>query len=448
LTLSFPEKFLWGAATAAYQVEGAWNEGGKGESIWDRFAHRAHTISNGDTGDVACDHYHRMPQDVALMKELGLKVYRFSISWPRVLPEGRGQVNSAGLDFYDRLVDQLLSVDILPAPTLYHWDLPQAIQESGGWGNRQSIEWFADYAHLMFDRLGDRVHIWMTLNEPWVAAFLGHAMGIFAPGFADYSLAYQVLHHELLAHGRAVEVFRQGGYRGEIGIALDLDHPIPSSRSEEDLAACRRYSQSHNNLCLDPILKGDYPQAILEWVGTMAPHIAQGDMQQISRPIDFLGINYYRSIEVSFDAGGGYLKCRVLEKTMPMWGHTQMGWGIYPSGLTAILRNLKENYGNPRVIITENGCASLDQLDQNGFVYDWERIHYLRAHLVAAHDAIQAGVNLSGYFVWSLMDNFEWAHGYMPKFGLIRIDDASYARTPKQSFYWYRDLIAKNGIAE
>ncbi len=448
MILSFPEKFIWGAATSSYQIEGAWNEDGKGESIWDRFVHRPHTIRNGDTGDFACDHYHRISQDVALMKELGLKAYRFSIAWPRVMPEGRGQVNDKGVDFYDRLVDRLLAANILPVCTLYHWDLPQALQETGGWANREISDWFADYALLMFDRLGDRVPVWATLNEPWVTAFPGHAFGVMAPGLADNSLAYQVLHHELLAHGKALEVFREGGYAGEIGIALDIVHSEPASQNERDLAACERHTQNHNNLCLDPLLKGHYPQAIMDWIGIMAPHISEGDMEQISRPIDFLGVNYYHSTEVSFDANGGLLKCRVLQKTKPMWGFTQMGWGIYPSGLTASLINLKDNYGNPKILITENGCASLDQTDSNGFVFDWERINYLRIHLIAAHEAIRAGVNLKGYFVWSLMDNFEWAHGYLPKFGLIRIDDATRERLPKQSFYWYRDSIAQNGVAE
>jgi len=439
---------MWGAATSAYQIEGAWNEEGKGESIWDCFSHCPATVRHGDTGDIACDHYYRMPSDVALMKELGLKAYRFSISWSRVLPQGSGQSNPKGLDFYSRLVDHLLEAGIRPVPTLYHWDLPEALQDQGGWANRQTTDRFSEYARLMFDNLGDRVNMWFTFNEPWVAAFLGHADGIMAPGFASYSLAYQVLHHLLLAHGKTVGVFRQGGYPGEIGITLDIEHSIPASNQEQDLLAYQRYAENYTYQCLDPLFKGLYPPALLEWIGSSAPQVEPGDLQLISRPFDFLGVNYYRCTEVSFNPGGGFLKCDVKHKTMPMSGYTEMGWGIYPSGLTAVLMNLKEHYKNPKVYITENGCAAADEPDKKGFVVDRERINYIRAHLIAAHDALQAGANLQGYFAWSLMDNFEWAEGYEPKFGLVRIDPTDLSRVPKQSFFWYRDVIAQNGVNE
>jgi beta-glucosidase len=445
---SFPPDFLWGAATSAYQIEGAWNEDGKGESIWDRFSHRPYTIRNGDTGDVACDHYHHMPSDVALMKELGLKVYRFSISWSRVLPKGFGNINSRGLDFYDRLVDRLMAAGIIPAPTLYHWDLPQAIQDLGGWANRQTVDWFAEYARIMFARLGDRVQFWATLNEPWVAAFFGHAFGVMAPGFADHSLAYQVLHHLLLAHGKAVDVFRQGGYPGEIGIIVDVEHTLAASDHAEDQQACQRYSENYPYLCLEPVLKGQYPPVVLDWIGASAPRILDGDMAQISRPVDFIGVNYYRCMRVSFDPGDGLLKCRADHQTLPMWGYTTMGWGVYPAGLTAVLLEIKQRYANPRVLVTENGCATLDQPAEGEVVNDEQRIAFLRAHLIAAHAALQAGVNLRGYFVWSLLDNFEWAEGYAQKFGLVRIDPSTRARFPRRSFYWYKDLIARNSLQE
>jgi beta-glucosidase len=445
---NFPPGFLWGASTSAYQIEGAWNEDGKGESIWDRFSHRVSTIRNGDTGDIACDHYHRMPDDVALMKELGLKVYRFSIAWTRALPKGFGSPNPRGLDFYDRLVDQLLAAGITPAPTLYHWDLPLAIQDLGGWANRQTADWFVDYACLVFDKLGDRVRLWTTFNEPWVAAFWGHAFGVMAPGFADHSLAYQVLHHLLLAHGKAVDVFRQGRYPGEIGIAVDVEHTQPASDHVEDQRACQRYTENYPYLCLEPVLKGRYPPALWEWIGPSAPRVLEGDLEQISRPVDFIGVNYYRGMLVSFDPGGGFLKCHLEPMTSPMWGYTPMGWGVYPAGQTAVLLEIMQRYGNPKVIVTENGCAALDRPDSAGLVYDWQRIAYLRAHLIAAHEAIQAGVNLQGYFVWSLLDNFEWAEGYAQKFGLVRIIPSTLRRIPKRSFYWYRDVIAQNGLQE
>jgi beta-glucosidase len=444
----FPDGFLWGAATAAYQIEGAWNEDGKGEGIWDRFTHSPYRIANGDTGDVACDHYHRMPEDVGLMKELGLQTYRFSISWPRVLPQGQGAVNPKGLDFYDRLVDKLLEADIVPNVTLNHWDFPQALQDKGGWPNRDSADWFADYARVMFDKLGDRVALWSTHNEPWVMAFVGYAFGEFAPGIADFSQAFQTTHHLLLAHGRAVQVFRQGGYKGEIGLVLDLQHRQPATDSEADRAACQRAYEYTHALFLDPLFKGCYPEMLFEWVRPHAPRIHDGDMTLINQPLDFLGINYYMTFAVHFAHRGGLFKVEMDQVSAPNWGRTAMGWDINPAGLTAVLLNLKENYGNPKMYVTENGCAVKDTPDENGFVTDWGRINYLRAHLIAVHDAIQAGANLHGYYVWSLMDNFEWAHGYQPRFGIVRVNYETGQRIPKQSARWYSEVIARNGVEE
>jgi beta-glucosidase len=444
----FPKGFVWGAATASYQIEGAWNEDGKGESIWDRFTHQPYRILNGDTGDVGCDHYHRMPQDVALMKELGLQTYRFSISWPRVLPQGRGAANEQGLDFYDRLVDNLLAANILPNATLNHWDFPQALQEVGGWPNRDSADWFADYARLMFDRLGDRVALWATHNEPWVVAFIGYAWGEFAPGIADFSQACQAAHHLLLGHGKAVQVFRQGGYKGQIGIVLDIHRHQPASDSEADRAACQRAYESGPGLFLIPLFKGHYPEMLMEWIGPHAPKVQAGDMALISQPIDFLGVNYYMTMAVSFSQQGGLLKTRSNFVSAPNWGHTAVDWGINPTGLTAVLLDLKDNYGNPKMYITENGCALQEVPGARGFVADWGRVDYLRAHLRAAHDAIQAGANLQGYYVWSLMDNFEWAQGYGQRFGIVRVDYATKQRIPKQSARWYSEVIARNGLEE
>lgn len=444
----FPEGFLWGAATAAYQIEGAWNEDGKGESIWDRFTHLPGRVRNGDSGDVACDHYHRMPEDLALMQELGLKSYRFSIAWPRIFPEGRGEANSKGLDFYDELVDRLLAAGILPNATLYHWDLPQPIQEAGGWPNRETVLWFADYVRAIFDRLGDRVEMWTTHNEPVVIAFPGYATGVMAPGLADYSQAYQTAHHLLLSHARAMQVFRQGGYKGQAGIVLNFAHYLPASDREADLAACRRSYMQNSALFLEPLFKGHYPQELFDWIGPLAPRIQPGDLELISQPVDFLGINYYTTEIVAYHNDRGFLKTISSPFSGPLWGRTEMGWGINPPGLTAVLLDIRNNYRSLPIYITENGCAAPDTPDEDGFVVDWARINYLRAHFLAAHEAIQAGVDLRGYYVWSLMDNFEWAYGYDPRFGLVRVNYETLERIPKLSARWYQQVIERNGLDE
>ncbi len=444
--LIFPENFLWGAATSSYQIEGAWNLDGKGESIWDRFSHKLYMVENGDNGDQAADHYHRMVDDVALMKSLGLKGYRFSISWPRVLPEGRGATNPRGLDFYDRLVDQLLAAGIQPNATLNHWDFPQALQEQGGWLNRDSTDWFSDYARLMFDRLGDRVPYWVTHNEPWVVAFLGFQMGIFAPGIHDTSAAFQVTHHLLLSHGKVVKIFREGGYPGQIGLVLNLGSLEPDSDDEADLAACRRLHQEFYNLYLDPVYKGEYPAEMMDWIGYHQPKIQPGDLQTINQPIDFLGVNYYSTERISYSITGGPLKVGGQPVSASGWGRTSMGWGINPPGLGAVLTDLKENFGNPPVFITENGTALEDIPDENGCVADWGRVNYLRAHLHEVHKSIQKGANVKGYYTWSLMDNFEWSSGYRPRFGIVRVDYDTLVRTPKQSALWYSQAIKDNGF--
>lgn len=445
----FPQGFLWGAGTSAYQIEGAWNEDGKGESIWDRFTHRQYTIHNDDNGDVSCDHYHRMPEDVALMKELGLQSYRFSISWSRVLPQGRGDINHKGLDFYNQLVDKLLAANIVPNATLFHWDLPQALQDKGGWPNRDITDWFAEYARVVFDRLGDRVPLWSTHNEPGIHAFQGHAFANHAPGIADYYRAYQTVHHLLLSHGKAVQVFRQGGYKGEIGIVVSFKHYLPASDSDRDRAACQRAYDEKVSLFMEPLFKGDYPQRLFNWIGSHAPRVQEGDLALISQPIDFLGVNYYFTLSVSSVAPtGGLQKLKWTQVSAPGWGNTEMGWGVNPVGLKAVLLNIKENYGNPKMYITENGCALKDQPDASGFVADWSRINFLRDHFCAVNEALEAGVNLHGYYVWSLMDNFEWPYGYNPRFGIVRVDRETGKRTPKQSAYWYREVIARNGVEQ
>ena len=452
LTRQFPDDFLWGASTAAYQVEGAWNEDGKGESVWDHFAHTQGRIDNGDTGDVTCDHYHRMPEDVALMKSLGLKGYRFSIAWTRVLPEGTGQVNAKGLDFYDRLVDELGKAGIRANATLNHWDLPQALQDRGGWPNRDSANWFADYARVVFDRLGDRVAMWATHNEPVVASLVGYGSGVFAPGLADQSLGYQAAHHLNLAHGKAVQIFRQGGYQGRIGIVLDLHNLVPASDKPADRLACQRTLESAQGIFFEPIFQGHYPAYLMEWLGPVAPRIQPDDLRVIHQPLDFLGMNYYFTSEVSYAAGGGLLKSAQKMKTLPAMGYTEVGWGIYPSGIRSVLMRVKDTVGTLPIYITENGCAVQDTMGDAvraaGFVEDRERVNYLRQHLVELHKAIQAGVNVRGYFLWSLMDNFEWASGYTPRFGIVHVDYATQKRTPKLSARWYSDVIANNRVTE
>jgi beta-glucosidase len=446
MEMKFPQGFTWGAATSAYQVEGAWNEDGKGENIWDRYTHRPGSVRNHDNGDIAIDHYHRMPADVALMRTLGLKAYRFSVSWARVLPEGRGRVNLAGMGFYDRLVDALLQAEIEPVGCLYHWDLPQAIYDAGGWPNRQATDWYADYARLMFDRLGDRVQTWATFNEPRCTSFLGYGQAVMAPGIADTSLAYQTAHHLLLAHGKAVQLFRQGGYRGKIGIIVDSEYSQPASDDEQDQAAWQRYYENDTLFFTDALFYGEYPAALLNWIGPMAPRILAGDMQIINQKLDYLGINYYRASAIAFDPDGGYLKSRSAHRSLPMYGHTEMGWGVYPQGLTSVLLSLSHRYSLPELMITENGCAVRDEPDSLGFVKDVERITFLYDHIAAAYEAIQAGINLRGYYVWSLFDNFEWAEGYTPRFGLVRVDYDTLERIPRQSFFWYQRVIAANGL--
>ncbi len=446
LDYRFPDNFLWGVATSAYQIEGAWNEDGKGESIWDRYTHQPYHIHNNDNGDFACDHYHRMPQDVDLLKRLGVRSYRFSIAWSRVVPNGDGEVNQKGLDFYKNLVDELLNANIKPFITLYHWDLPQWLQDNGGWVNRETTKFFADYAQIMFSALGDRVDLWATHNEPRVVSFIGYGLGNMAPGIADFSKSYQVAHHLLLAHGMAVQNFRDSGSKGKIGIVIDSEHSFPASFQEQDLKAWQRYYEQDTGIFSDALFLGQYPPMLMDWIGEMQPKVEEKDMEIISTPIDFLGINYYRGMEVSYHQTGGYIKCKTRPVTMPMWGFTEMGWGVHPNGLRMVLQNIKDRYGDIPLIISESGCATKETVTPSE-VDDQERIDYLRMHLREAWKAIQSGINLQGYFVWSFMDNFEWAQGYRPRFGLVNVNYDSLERTPKKSFYWYQNIIKNNGIS-
>ena len=440
---TFPPGFVWGAATASYQIEGAWQADGKGESIWDRFSHTPGKIENGDTGDTACDHYHRWREDIGLMQELGLRAYRFSLAWPRILPNGRGPANQAGLDFYDQLVDGLLAAGIQPYVTLYHWDLPQALQDRGGWGNRDVAHWFADYADLVSRRLGDRVQHWITHNEPWVVAFLGEWFGIHAPGGRDLRRALLAGHHLLLSHGLALEPLRaNAGASAQLGITLNFYPIYPASDRMEDEAAVRRQDGFINRWFMDPLCRGRYPDDMLAlFEGQMAEPQA-GDMAIISRPFDFLGVNYY-SRQVC-KAGP---EAPLYVETVPQRGeHTEMGWEVYPEGLYDILTRLHRDYAPRSLFVTENGAAYADRLDAQGEVADPRREAYLREHFLQARRAIDAGAPLHGYFVWSLMDNFEWSHGFGKRFGLIYVDYATGTRTIKGSGRWYSQVTRLNGV--
>ena len=443
---SFPSGYVWGAATAAYQIEGAWDEDGKGESIWDRFCHTPGNIANGDTGDVACDHYHRWRTDVGLMRQLGLKAYRFSIAWPRVLPEGRGRVNPTGLDFYSRLVDALLEAAIEPYVTLYHWDLPQALQDQGGWPARLTAEAFVEYADLVTRRLGDRVKHWMTLNEPFVSAFVGHLHGRHAPGHSDLGEALAAAHHLLLAHGWAVPVVRSNVREAEAGIVLNLGGQVPASPSVADRAAASREDGVLNRWFLDPISARGYPADIVAHYGHPMEFVRAGDLESIAVPLDFLGVNYYaRTIVRSREVAEANNAPRVV-RAQPK--RTAMGWEVYPEGLYDLLGRLHFDYRFPALYVTENGAAYPDKIGPDGTVEDPDRRSYLEEHFKAAARAIAAGVPLRGYFVWSLLDNFEWGRGYSKRFGLVYVDYPTQRRVLKNSAHWYKRVIAANQVVD
>lgn len=448
--MPFPKDFLWGVATASYQIEGAVDAGGRGPSIWDTFSHTPGKVENGETGDVACDHYHRYAEDVDLMAELGIKAYRFSMAWPRLFPDGAGQLNRKGLDFYQRLVDRLLERDITPAITLYHWDLPQALQDRGGWANRDTVERFADYAEAAFRALGDRVPMWITHNEPWVAAFLGNLLGIHAPGLTDLQTALDVSHHLLLSHGRAVERYHSLGLDGKIGITLSLSATYPKTDTDADREVARGSDGYTNRWFLDPVLKARYPEDMVERFTRAGAHplaaVREGDLAVTSAPTDFLGVNYYsRRIITASDEEFGWA---VQQHAEPGMHTTGVGWEVFPEGLYDLLTNLHEIYPGTPFYITENGMALDDRIGPDGAVDDPRRIDYLRGHFAAAQRAIEAGVDLRGYFVWSFMDNFEWAMSYRPRFGLVYVDYPTQRRIPKSSARWYSRVIGANAIHE
>jgi beta-glucosidase len=437
--MSFPVEFVWGAATAAYQIEGATEADGRGESIWDRFCHTPGNVANGDTGDRACDHYHRWREDIDVMSSLGLQGYRFSISWPRIQPTGRGPANPKGIDFYRRLAEGLLERGIAPLATLYHWDLPQALQDEGGWASREVAERFEVYAELVFEGLGDLVQDWVTHNEPWVTSFLGYGYGTKAPGVQDWRAALTSAHHVLLSHGKAVAAFRDGRRTGRIGITLDLTQVYGEAE------AALRLDGNRNRWFLDPVLRGGYPADMVDlYEERLGPleFVQPGDLEEIAAPIDFLGVNFYQPAVVRLADDDGLVGVRELPPDGPT---TAMGWRVVPGSLTELLLRLKHDYGDIPLLITENGASFDDPpVDGNGVVEDPQRVEYLRDHVAAVERAIGEGVDVRGYYVWSLLDNFEWEHGYASRFGIVGVDFESQRRTPKRSALWYRDLITEH----
>jgi len=453
LVAGLPAGFRWGVATSAYQIEGAVSADGRTPSIWDTFCRVPGAIDNGDTGDIACDHYHRMPADVALIKELGLDTYRFSVAWPRVQPRGKGPVNAAGIGFYDRLVDELLAQGIDPWVTLYHWDLPQELEDAGGWPVRDTAYRFAEYAMLVFDALQDRVNTWTTLNEPWCSAMLGYAYGLHAPGRREYPAAIAAVHHLLLGHGLATQQMREAAPRKiDIGITLNVATAYPASDAAPDVDAARRADGMGRRIYLDPLVHGHYPADVvadLAREGAELP-IEDGDLEIISAPIDVLGVNYYYTLTMRAadepQLPTTWIGAENAADTPEGLPTTGMGWEIEPSGLHAMLLRLHREYPGTPLVITENGAAFDDQVADDGAVHDEDRRAFLEGHLRAVHQAIADGVDVRGYLAWSLLDNFEWAFGYSKRFGIVRVDYDTQERTVKDSARWYAQVVRDSGF--
>jgi beta-glucosidase len=431
----FPDDFVWGVATSAFQIEGAAAEDGKGQSIWDIFCRNAGAIADASNGDIACDHYARWESDLDIVSDLGVNAYRFSISWPRVRPTGSGDWNALGLDFYERMVDRLLQSNIKPFVTLNHWDLPQALQTQGGWVNRDTVHRFVEYAEGIHRRMGDRIASIASHNEPWVIAVLGHEKGVFAPGIASRSAAAQVSHHLLLSHGLAVQALRAQNAQTSLGIVLNLSPMHPATNSVADRMKALLEDGRLVRWYMDPLFKGSYPQDVLDDLGADMPVVHSQDMKNIATPLDFLGVNYYTRSVASADGSW-----KAGSTGLPV---TEMGWEIYPQGLTELLLRLHHDYALPPVLITESGGAFKDVLEA-GCVHDFERTQYVQQHIAALADAMRQGVDVRGYMVWSLMDNFEWASGYEKRFGIVHVDYATQVRTLKDSAHWYRDFLRQD----
>ncbi|MCU1231503.1 MAG: beta-glucosidase [Acidobacteria bacterium] len=441
----FPDGFLWGAATSAYQIEGSPLADGAGPSIWQRFSHTPGMMTNGDTGDVACDHYNRYKEDVALLRELGVGAYRFSISWSRILPEGTGRVNQGGLDFYRRLTDELLAAGIKPMATLYHWDLPEALDDRGGWLNRDVADWFAEYASVTFDALGDRIAFWATLNEPWVVVDGGYLHGALAPGHRNLYEAPIATHNLMRAHGRAMRAYRASSAKSPIGIVVNLEPKYPASQSEEDLAANARADAYMNRQYLDPIFRGAYPEEFPDMWGDAWPDFPASDFDEITEKLDFVGINYY--LRAVTKADPKVMIERATRVKQPHAIFTETGWEVFPPAMTEVLVWFRDRYGDTPVYVTENGAAFYDPPAALGDVVDDPlRVHYFREHIAAVGRAIERGVDVRGYFAWSLLDNLEWSHGFTKRFGIIHVDFATQKRTMKKSALFYRDVIRGSTI--
>ena len=440
----FPDSFLWGAATSAYQIEGSPLADGAGPSIWQRFSHSPGRTANGDTGDIACDHYNRWRDDVKLMKELGLQGYRFSISWSRIFPEGTGKVNERGLDFYDNLVDALLAENITPNVTLFHWDLPAALDDRGGWLNRDIADWFGDYATAVFVRMGDRVPMWATLNEPWVVTDGGYLHGTVAPGHRDLYETPIASHNLLRAHGRGVQAFRAESRVGQVGLVVNLEPKDPATDSAEDREAAQRGDAYMNRKYLDPVFKGSYPPEMRDIYGEAWPDFPADDFKLIGEKLDFLGVNYYTRGLVRDDPLSPPVRNAYVRQ--PEHAYTETGWEVHPPSLTRILTWVTQRYGRMPLYITENGAAIYDPPHTiDGKVNDPLRVWYFREHIKAVHDAIAQGADVRGYFAWSLLDNYEWSLGYSKRFGIVHVNYATQERTPKASALYYREVIRSNG---
>jgi beta-glucosidase len=449
--LDFPPGFIWGTATSAYQIEGAADEDGKGESVWDRFAATPGRIADGSDGRVACDHYHRYAEDLDAMKALGLRAYRFSISWPRVIPDGAGAVNPKGLDFYERLIDGMLARGIRPFATLFHWDLPQRLQEAGGWTSRATVDAFVRYADVVARRLGDRVKDWMTHNEPWVVAFVGHLFGDHAPGLKDLRTALATAHGILLSHGLAVPVLRAASPGARVGIVHNLEWIEPASLREEDVAAARRHDGAFNRWFLDSVFRASYPEDMLAWYGADAPAVATDDMKIISTPTDFLGVNYYtRRIIAQDPAGRGTTGRSVFAARQVHWPFVPRAdfeeWEIAPEGLYRTLLRVAREYRPGFMYVTENGTSLPDAPGADGAVHDPVRLRCIARHAAAVRQAVTDGADVRGYFLWSFMDNFEWGFGFSKRFGMSWVDYATQKRVLKDSGRWYSKAARKNGF--
>ncbi len=446
----FPKDFLWGVSTSDYQIEGAASKYGKGETYWDRFSRTPGRINNNDSAEIACDHYHKYVEDIQIMKELGIKSYRMSISWARVFPEGKGVPNNAGMDFYNKVIDELLKNNIIPIITLHHWGFPQKLQDIGGWTNRETAEYYREYVEYIFKQLGDRVHTWITHNEPIGTSYFGYYKGIHAPGVRDFSASILATHNILLSHGLAVNTFRQTGLKGEIGITLNVHPTFPASDNQKDIIASDRMDKYFNNWFQDAIFKGSFPAGLEDFFrskGAMIPELNSDDLNLIQQPVDFLGVNYYYPHFVSYNSDAWPFEAEI-STSRPYNQNTDTGWEIFPEGLYISLKKLVKEYGDIKIIITENGAAFNDLINRYGSIEDNRRIDFLHRHISQVHKSIQEGINIKGYYIWSLMDNFEWTYGYSQRFGLVYIDYKTLRRQIKDSGYWYRDLIANNGIKQ